>query len=204
MVVNLGFQTGIPAGGDFPADDQPIMQNNSDNTFAAFNVDHIPFQVAGTGLHAQVNLPNGVGNSTPKLPVGGTTGCVIYSDISKGLCVPWVNALLTNGNPGQVAPLIGPAGSNAVGTYTTVYNATTIQYGTVTGLTGTAGSNTITFPFAGYVNIPIVLATPLLSGISNSVTYTFSLNTITQTTFKYGYGSSNAIVIGFNWIAIGI
>ena|SRR5256885_1754541 len=200
-VPNLPFQTGIPAGGNFPADDQPVMQTNSDNTYAAFNVDHIPFRVSGTGLHAQVNLPNGVGNTTPQTPVGNANGCCIYGQsfgaASTGtFTVPTATLKTFNGIPLISGPIIGPA--NRAANWTTLWPGILMQYGQVTTGIGNGSQNfNVAFPST----VIMIQATPIAGSSAPTASVWVKFNDLTKFDWKLTGGLPAPT--GFYWMAIG-
>lgn len=76
--MSFTFNTGIPAAGNNPSNDQPIMQANNVATDGILNVDHISFNANDGGTHKQVHL-TAFTNPTV-INTGVTTeGSVIYS-----------------------------------------------------------------------------------------------------------------------------
>ena len=52
------FNTSIPASGNNPSNDQPIMLTNNVSTNAIINVDHVTFNTLGGGQHKQITFNN--------------------------------------------------------------------------------------------------------------------------------------------------
>lgn len=80
--MSIGYTLGIPASGDNPSTDQPIMQANNDANPAIWLIDHIGFNASGldkSGLHKQVTFNN---NNIPAVP---TAPPVLFTDTVAGL-----------------------------------------------------------------------------------------------------------------------
>lgn len=75
------FNDGIPAAGNNPSNDQPIMLSNNVANAAIWEVDHIGFNTNGGGLHEQVTF---LANQTaPGLPSGSVAA--LYSNLNNGI-----------------------------------------------------------------------------------------------------------------------
>lgn len=66
---SLPYTTTIPAAGNDPADDQPLMQTNYASINTLIGVDHVSFAGPGYGEHEQVTFNNKNTPSTPTDPV---------------------------------------------------------------------------------------------------------------------------------------
>lgn len=74
----INFNLGIPATADNPSDDQPLMLANNDNIPSFVAIDHVGFNINGSGKHNQsqyvvsiVDFPAIIGQGTAYSKVAG-------------------------------------------------------------------------------------------------------------------------------------
>lgn len=79
MSFNFSFYDDIPASGNNPSDDQPLMLINNVSNEAIWNIDHIGFNTNGSGTHTQITFLNFESPATP----AGTAG-ILYTAAGVG------------------------------------------------------------------------------------------------------------------------
>lgn len=68
----ISYNLGIPASGNDPSFDQPLMKINNDNIATYLSVDHVPFDVNNSGYHTVIHeVPNGVAGTTDPATIAG-------------------------------------------------------------------------------------------------------------------------------------
>jgi hypothetical protein len=201
--ISLSYFQNIPLGTNTPAQDQPNMLSNNNNVFTAFNVDHVNFKQAGTGLHAQVNLPNGVGNTTPKTPVGNPEGCVIYGQTfgfasTSQFTVPTATLKVIGGAGTITGAIIGPALRSS--DFTTLWPGILVQYGQVTTGIGT-GQVTFQRAYTNGASVRCIQATPIAGGGEGTAMVWVKI--VDGTKFDWKLAGTGISTTGFYWMAIG-
>lgn len=207
MPNNFTFFTTIPATNNSPSSDQPKMLTNNQSTASLIGVDHIGFNLNGSGIHKQVTLQN---EAAPGL---GDGAGVLYANLQNGQSWPfWQNAL------GSVQ-MLGGVPISATNGYTFLPGSTKpiiVQWGYIVGTHGgdnhfsNGDTGTVTFAAANIAfptNLFGVWANPLFSTTNGSpssqATIAIDEDTFSKTKFGWRFVSSSSQYLEFFWVAIG-
>jgi len=184
------FNPSIPASGNDPSDDQPLMQNNNNSTFLIVDVDHFGFRQTNGGTHRKVTLTN---TANPAIPAGANA--VFFGNLASGQSYPfWKNAAATY-------QLIN-ADSAAANGYFTTATGIKFQWGIVVSASSTGS---VVFPSAFTTACYNVQLTPTVSSSSNHASSDYVLNTppVSTTGFTWYQADRASSQTGFFWMAIG-
>lgn len=211
--MSFTFNSSIPAAGNFPGNDQPLMLLNNISTAGLIAIDHIGFNTANGGAHTHVQLKE-VAGAVPPAGLIGATFETLYSQqvAAEG------NLFFTRGASGTGIQLTGPGTPSALANgYTFLAGGLLIQWGINTAVSGgsfASGSanGVVTFSAANIAfpkNCFVVLPTPFYNGAgipsgaaSVNITQT-GPGALSATQFTWKFNSNSNKYTGFNWIAIG-
>lgn len=205
MPNNFPYKLNIPFATHNPSTDQPDMETNNNSISQLISIDHIGFNVNGSGIHKQVTLLN---EAAPGLGDGsGTLFANVDTNLATNSWPYWQNALGTFQIFGPNAISIVPGVNNG---YATLPGGMYINWGIVP-----AGSFTgpVLFATPPNVNFPNVCwnvqATVLNTGNSFSPAafqiVAIEFGTVSKTQFNYFNKSLDAVnnQLPFFWVALG-
>lgn len=142
--MSFSYNTGIPAAGNAPSADQPLMLTNFGSISSIIAADHVGFNTGGGGTHKQVSLND---EASPALQANSA----LYSNSG--------NLYFKNGSQDTkmtgIAPLVAASG------YTYLPGGLLLQWGTDTIPSG-SNYKTVTFPTAFTAVFCVI---PTLSGV---------------------------------------
>ncbi len=210
-MTNFTFNRNIPASGNDPSDDQPLMLQNNQSTFDLINVDHNGFGVNDGGYHKPIHLVTQL-----TVPVAPPTDMIFSKNYTTNSTVPSVDTQLFNITQGGiVSQLTGHVaaqegwqvlGGNVIQWgIVTVPGSGSFASGTATGTVtfkGRSGTtNTIPFPTNCFI-----VSTTCIYGASNpgdTGTATVKQSTVSATKFDWVFQSNSSQYTGFFWYAVG-
>lgn len=174
------FDNTIPAANNNPSDDQPIMLNNNIADVGIWGVDHIGFNSANGGTHAQItflNNPNFL--PTPATPLAN--GAVIYT--AAGIASPaTANQIFANSTATYITNAIrafGAFAAQAATGATPLINGSNVTSIINAGGLGGGASYTINLTPGAITgtNVVVLISQPFTS----TYTWTYALNQLTLT-----------------------
>jgi hypothetical protein len=198
----MGFpiNPNIPAAGNNPSNDQPIMQENFANINSYLQVDHTNPVDSDAGEHKQVTFAE---NNVPALP---TIPPVLFTNTVAGNPVPqlYYYSGIDTGSSEQYST---PTASS--GNYSTMaLGGIVIKFGTVVISSATAGSQPVTFtnPFPN--NLVTVNVTVNNTKITTPPTYPIPaisvfVSTLATTGFGVYFLNNTGGSATVYWVAIG-
>lgn len=216
----FAFTLNIPASGNDPSDDQPLMQQNNNSTSGIIGIDHFTFQTANGGYHQQATLMNRVSIPTT---IGATRG-VIYTKKTTNSAAGMESSLFytpdATSNEYQLTRTITagfasfgtnapygspPAGATFTGGWTFLPGGLLLQYGTVAFNPKVSNFSSFLVPFPiPFTNIPFSATSSANNTTGAGVNVNSSLN-YSATQLSLSFSSSTAMVLAsIKWMAIGI
>lgn len=196
--MSFPINTGIPAAGNDPADDQPEMLKNFNNINGFLSVDHIAPGTTNNGYHQQVHLIN---EAAPGL--NGANG-VLYSNTIGSSSYPfWQNSV------SAALPLVYPVVADGSGS-TTIPGGIILKWGIFPLPNSSSSSGVVPFSPSGgnFPNICYNLQLTLVSKVggtsSSSNTLAHRQGSVTPSQFTYDFNGNAGSYTFFNWFAIGI
>jgi hypothetical protein len=164
------FNNGIPAAGNNPSNDQPIMLSNNQSNQSIWAVDHVGFNANSGGTHLQSTY------SSKNVPGAQTDPqSVVYTNSGTASSVAELFYRNQNG-------ILLLSSLKAFGVFTTQNFAGVIPITMGQNVSSiTAGANGITYTIvltSGVITGTAVVVFPVISN-SVSVTWSYALNTLT-------------------------
>jgi len=211
MATNYPFNTLIPAAGNNPSNDQPLMQTNNASTNSIIGTDHLTFGTASgnqtDGMHTIIHLPT---QSVPSAIAG--IGQLFTQNVTVNSTTDTQLFFLTGGNNlQQLSGNFAPAFPN---TGYAIFSNMIFQWGSnfaVSSGSFVSGSatGTITFnrPFPGNilsVNFTLYYNSTLPNNPESTISWDQS--TLTggpYTSLKWQFFSTSTKFTGFSWMVIG-
>lgn len=184
--MTINYNLGIPASGNNPSSDQPLMQTNTNSIDTLLQVDHFSFKFAPSGTHKQVTLTN---QSAPG--IGSGSGVLYCNTVSAASQPFWQNAAGSK----QISTFTGTPSVGANGT-SFLPGGAIIQWGS------SASTGNVSFPSSFPNNVFSVVLTSNVSGATSGA-LTIYTNSITTSGFKIFVTGSTAGYTPFYWMAIG-
>jgi len=205
-MTNWPYTRNIPAGGNNPAADRPLMTENYNSNDSLIAEDHYGFNVANGGFHKQIRMPTLANMPVPGIRVSNSI--TEYAKVSgqsqlfitNGTSVnEYQLTLMDNTNYpsfGQFAA-VSYTPDSFTGNYgwTFLPGGLRYQYGTVDP--GGSSTGRIDFPIA-YATVYIVTITYVSSSLR-----TWQISSYDDTGFTF-LRDSNASARLFTWSAIGV
>lgn len=148
--MTFSYFSSIPAPGNFPGDDQPLMQTNYASISGLLSVDHVGFNVVNGGQHQQITFNNKNVPGVPTDPVSIIyTNSGLASTVSQLLyrnqnAILPISALRAFGSFNNAAgPAITLLNSFNVVSVTNTSSASTQSYAIVLTANCTTGNNVV-------------------------------------------------------------
>lgn len=91
MPTNYGYTDNIPAGGNDPSADRPLMTENFNSIDGLIGEDHVTFNNDNGGFHNQIRMPTMISMPSPSIRISNST--TQYSKVING----GSNLFMTNG-----------------------------------------------------------------------------------------------------------
>lgn len=195
--MSFTYYSGVPASGNDPSDDQPLMLTNSQSIDGILNVDHFSFGAQGPadGRHKQVSMRN---QSSPALP--NTFDGVFYCNNDFPL---WKNAAsASSGTDYNVATYVGTPLAAANG-YTYLPGGLIFQWGLISSATKnavTTVSFNTNFPTACYS----ITGSLGLGTSGAALTLIPGTGPAPITNFTYYLNTNSGQTLNIYWFAVGI
>lgn len=214
--MTFSYNLNIPAAGNNPSSDQPLMQTNTNSINSLINVDHYTFGTGKDGKHLQVQLPALL--ATPTVGVLGET--TVYSQsVTRGAATSTELFITPDANVAnntyQLTQTIlasqtqfgiynaytsGVSGVVTTGGWTFLPGGLILQYGTVTPPKNGSFTVNLPIPFAT-TNMVMTISIHRNSGSGGDNCY---INSKNLTTFTYFTSTSGTGFQSFDFMAIGI
>lgn len=206
MPTNYGYTDNIPAGGNNPSQDRPLMTENFNSIDGLIGEDHVSFNLANGGFHNQIRMPtmtnmpspaNRISSSiTEYAKVSGQSQLFITNGQSTN---EYQLTLMDNTNAPTFGVFTGvtyaPNSLTGSAGWTFLPGGLRLQYGTVDS--GSFSTSEVIFPIA-YTTVYIVT----INYVSTSLR-TWQLSSYDNNGFTF-IRDSNASARFFTWSAIGI
>lgn len=206
MPTNYGYTDNIPAGGNNPSQDRPLMTENFNSIDGLIGEDHVSFNLANGGFHNQIRMPtmsnmpspaNRISSSiTEYAKVSGQSQLFITNGQSTN---EYQLTLMDNTNAPTFGQFTGvtysPSGFTGSAGWTFLPGGLRYQYGTFDP--GSSSFGTINFPIA-YTEVFIVT----INYVSSSLRL-WQLLSYDDSGFNF-IRDSNSSARSFTWSAIGI
>jgi len=202
------FNTGIPASGDNPSVDQPLMLQNNVSTNAILAVDHNTFNVNQGGYHQDIHM-------VPQMSIPATIAGIgqLFAQTVTIASVSDTQLFFKTGD-GILNQLTG---SNAAFNGFAYFGNIILQWGVVSGTHGTnnffssGDTGTVTFSTANIAfpnNCFIVQTTmgytnAIIGGVDETGNVAINYSTLSNLSFSWTYPQNSNVYNRFLWFAIG-
>jgi hypothetical protein len=183
--MTIGYSSNIPDAPNDPADDVSIMKSNAAAISSIISVDHVGFNVAGGGQHAQVTFN---ANNVPVPPVSPP---ILFTNTVAG--TPQLFYYAGNAAHSSTQYVAATSGS------TFVLGGIIFKWGIGNAATNTAVSFTSAFPNNCYT----VMLTPISSGtIIGSIVIGVKSGSVSTSGFTL-LTNQGVFLVDFYYLAIG-
>ncbi len=202
MGTTYSYNLNIPDAPNDPADDQPLMKENTNSLQTLLSVDHIPFNTDNGGIHKQVRMRN---QSAPGL--GDGQGALYTGSVNSNSWPHWQNS--TDAFPlVSVSPVVPATVTPGLGVIPLAANMY-MQFGILTTTSqgsGAGNANLVTmanaFPNNKIYNIQIT-SQPTTAGGGVSNQQSIQTAAVSAQTFNVWVGTNIPIGTLLYWMVIG-
>jgi len=183
----MAYQNDIPQANDELATSQDDLLNNFAAIDTFVNVNHVGFNGADQGKHAQITFPLGPLAGQPFTYAVGEIGLQSLNQLPTSVPDIWMSR-----GASTAFPITGAAISNPGWSY--LPSGVLLKWGTVAVPSG--GSYAIVFPVAATNPVYANAIVAFLTNYTNMTSYVVSLTTTTLTINTSGAGTVGYLVIG--------
>jgi hypothetical protein len=207
----ITYNLNIPASGNNPSDDQPLMDVNTNAVNTILAVNHYSFNETNGGKHFQVDMPTQGAEPTPASGVLSGEGCFITNTVTAGTTEEFYQAdgqtdlyQITRTNHaffslfGDNTNNYNSVGADFTGGWTFLPGGLLLQYGFVND-PEEEDFDTVQFPVTFTTGCFSITTTAVRSSTNVDTIY---IKSVSASSFQY-FNTSDGGITGFYWIAIG-
>jgi hypothetical protein len=168
---SIPYNINIPLASHNPSIDQPNMETNNNNIATFVSIDHIGFNTAGSGQHAQVSF---YGDNIPSLPtatVSGNNQGILFTNVVAG------------GTVNQLFYYAGTAAQSSDQYSAAANQGSTFLLGGIIAKWGIANTNNPAVTTAFSQAFPNACFIVLLTNLNSSYTGSFAVTGFTASNF---------------------
>ncbi len=183
----MPYTPNIPQPTDLPSQSQALILGNFQTLDTDWNVNHVDFNTADSGKHAQITFPAGPLAGQPFTYLAGEIGLQLLNQAPTNIPDIWMTRGL-----GVAIPITGRLPATTGWTY--LPSGLLIKWGTGTAVA--AGNTVVTFPVAATNPVFTAVYLPLLTATSAMTLYSNGLTTLNITVNTSAAGTFTYFVIG--------
>jgi hypothetical protein len=207
--MTFNYTQNIPFASDAPANDQPIMEQNTNSTFGIINVDHVGFNLANGGYHTDIHMVPQLTDPPQILNIGQLyTKIVTFNGKTDAALFYRSGTTLSSSN--SITQITAPKGTDASENgYAFLPGGIILQWGIIDDSPGNLPSGTTTpllfdtdnidFPNACF-NVQMTLIND--GSTNNAQVMSVRTGSVSNTGFSWNYTGGSAYK-SFYWMAIG-
>ena len=183
----MPYTPNIPQPTDLPSQSQGQILQNFQAINTAFGINHVGFNTADEGKHAEITFPVGPLGGQPFTYLAGEIGLQSLNQLPTSIPDIWMTRGL-----GTAIPITGRLPATTGWTY--LPSGLLIKWGTGTAVG--AGNTVITFPVAATNPVFSAVYLPLITPTSAIATYVSAYTTLNITVNTSAAGTFTYFVIG--------